>query len=152
MKIKVGAVVKAILILIFLTVLPVVGRTWLPSEFLGSFSLQGGINLIDLFSRVAVIGLALSVLVLLKGHVERASLGYLLLSIVWKVFCLVFFFFILGLGRPETFGLVILRGIAGQSENVVIFNFRLFAVLATVMVVLMIVHSILQFQEARHAS
>jgi len=149
MKANVKAIVKAALILVVLTVLPVVGRQWLPSELLSSFSAQGGFDLIGLLNRVAVIGLALSVLVLLRGHVEKASSGRLALSTVWKVFWLVFVFFVLGLGYPETLGLAILGGKAGPSENIVVFDFRLFAVLATVIVALMIIRSILQYQEAK---
>jgi multisubunit Na+/H+ antiporter MnhB subunit len=110
---------------------------------------QGGFDLIGLLNRVAVIGIALSFLVLLRGHAEKASLGYLALSTVWKLFWLVFVFFVLGLGYPETLGLAILGGKAGPSENIVVFDFRLFAVLATVIVVLMIARSILQYQEAK---
>jgi len=149
MKVNVKTIAKAALILAVLTILPITGRQVLPSEFFRALSMQGGFDLAGLLDRVALIGIAFSVLVLLRGHVEKASSGYLVLSTVWKVFWLVFVFFVLGLGHPETFGLAILAGNAGSIENIVIFDFRLFAILATVIAVLMIVRSILQFQEVK---
>ena len=149
MKINVKAIAKAILIIVFLTVLPVIGRQWIPQEFFRAFSTQGGIDIIGLLNRVAVIGVAIAVLMLLRGHVEKASAGYLALSAVWKVFWLFMVFFVLGFGYPETLGLAIIGGRAGPAENIVVFDFRLFAVLATIIVVLMIARSIIQFQETK---
>ena len=149
MKANRKAIAKAVLILIILTVLPVVGRQWIPSELFRALSTQGGFDLVGLLNRVAVVGVVLSVLVLLRGHVDRSSSRYLALSAGWKVFWLVFVFFLLGVGYPETLGLAILGGKTGGNENVVVFDFRLFAFLATVIVVLMIARSIIQFQEAK---
>jgi len=147
MKINIKSIAKAVLILVFLTVLPVMGRQMIPSEFFRAFSMQGGFDLMDLLNRVALIGVTMSVLVVLRGHVEKSSAGYLALSAVWKVFWLFMVFFALGLGHPETLGLAALGGKTEAVENSVIFDFRLFAGLATAIVVLMIVRSVLQFQE-----
>jgi hypothetical protein len=149
MRIDVKATAKAILILVFLTALPVIGQQWIPQEFLRAFSTQGGFDVLGLLNRIAVIGVILAVLVLLRGHVEKTSARYLVLSAVWKVFWLFMVFFFLGLGYPETLGLAILGGRGGPAENIVVFDFRLFAVLATVIVALMIVRSIMQFQETK---
>lgn len=149
MKTNKKAIAKAAFILIILTILPIVGRQWIPSELFRFLTTQGGFDLFGLLNRIAVVGIILSVLVLLRGHVHKASLKHLALSTVWKVFWLGFFFFLLGLGYPETFGLTIMGGKTGSNENIVVFDFRLFAVLATVIVVLMIIRSIMQFQEAK---
>ncbi len=149
MKISKKAIAKGFVILTTLTILPIVGRQWIPSELFRALSSQGGFDLIGLLNRIAAVGLALSILVLLRGHVEKASSSYLALSTVWKVFWLIFVFFLLGLGYPETFGLAIMGGKTGSNENIVVFDFRLFAVLATAIVVLMIVRSIMQFKETK---
>lgn len=148
MKVNKKSVAKAVLILVFLTVLPVFGQRLIPQEFYKAFSMQGGFDVADLLNRIALIGVTLSVLVLLRGHVEKASSRFLALSAVWKIFWLIMVFFLLGLGHPETLGLAVLGGKADGRENTVIFDFRLFAVLATLVVVLMIVRSIMQFQES----
>jgi len=147
LNVNVKAVLKAVLILVFLTILPVVGRQFIPSEFFKALSVQGGFDLMDLLSRIALVGVALSVLIVLRGHVKKSSPRHLALSAVWKVFWLFMVFFLLGLGHPETLGLAVLGGKAEEGENSVIFDFRLFAALATAIVVLMIVRSVIQFQE-----
>ncbi len=149
MKINTKSIAKAVLVLIFLTVLPAMGRQMIPPEFFRTFSIQGGFDLMDLLNRIALIGVAMSVLVVLRGHVEKASAGYLALSAVWKVFWLFMIFFALGLGHPETLGLAALGGKSEAAENFVIFDFRLFAGLATAIVVLMIVRSVIIFQETK---
>jgi hypothetical protein len=149
MKINVKATAKAILILVFLAVLPVLGQQWIPQEFVKASFIQSGFDILGLLNRIAVVGVIISVLVLLMGHVGKASVRYLVLSAVWKVFWLFMVFFVLGVGYPETLGLAILGGRGGPAENIVVFDFRLFAVLATIIVVLMIVRSIMQFQETK---
>ena len=147
MRINLKAVAKAIVVLVLLTILPIVGRQWIPEEFFRAFSAQGGFDINGLINSVAVIGVVLSVLILLRGHAEKTSPMYLALSAVWKVFWLGIVFFVLGAGHPETLGLLMLGGKSGANENVVVFDFRLFAFLATVIVIVMIVRSVLQFQE-----
>ena len=147
MRINLKAVAKAIVVLLLLTILPIVGRQWIPEEFFRAFSAQGGFDINGLINSVAVIGVFLSVLTFLRGHAEKTSSTYLALSAVWKVFWLIFVFFVLGAGHPETLGLLMLGGKSGTNENIVVFDFRLFAFLATVIVIVMIVRSVLQFQE-----
>jgi hypothetical protein len=149
LKINRKATAKSVVILTILTILPIVGRQWIPSELFRALSSQGGFDLIGLLNRIAVVGIALSILVLLRGHVEKGSSRHLALSTIWMVFWLIFVFFLLGLGYPETLGLTILGGKTGPNENIVVLDFRLFAVLATAIVALLIVRSILQFKEAK---
>ena len=152
MRINTKSIAKAVTILVILTVLPIIGRQLIPSEFFRAFSTKGGFDITDLLNRIALVGVTLSVLVALRGHVEKASAGYLALSAIWKVFWLFMVFFALGLGHPETLGLAVLGGKAEAAENSVIFDFRLFAGLAAVIVVLMIVRSVMQFQETNQGT
>src|SRR4030067_3323743 len=147
MRVNLKAVTKVIVVLVLLTILPIVGRQWIPEEFFRAFSAQGGFDIYGLINSVALIGVILSVLILLRGHAEKTSPMYLALSAVWKVFSLGIVFFVLGAGHPETFGLLMLGGKSGTNENVVVFDFRLFAFLATLIVIIMIIRSVLQFQE-----
>jgi len=148
MKVKRKSIIIAVLILVFFTVLPLASPMFIPSEFFKAFSIMGGINLIALLNKVAVIGLAMSVLVLLKGSVKKASQASLALSIISKVFWLIIVLFALSLGKIENFGLAILGGGNG-AVNIVIFDLRLIALLAAVIVALKIVYSIFEFQESK---
>jgi hypothetical protein len=127
--------------------LPVFGQQFIPSELIRAFSAQGGFDVIDLLNRIAAVGIVFAVLVILRGHVDKASRRFLALATVWKLFWLSIVFFLLGIGHPETFGLAVIGGKSESAENTVVFDFRLFAFLVTVIVVLMIARSILQFQE-----
>lgn len=150
MKANVKSIAKAALVLVLLTILPLVGQRFVPQEFFSALSSQGGLDAKDLINRVALVGLALSVLIAIRGHVEKTSRRFLALSAVWNVFWLFMVFFILGIGHPETLGLTVIGGKSEAAENIVVFDFRLFAVLAAAVVALVIVRSILQFQESKH--
>jgi len=146
MKVNAKATAKAVVILVFFAVLPLFGQHLMPSEFFNAFSTQG-FDILGLLNKIALIGLAVAVLVLLRGNVGKASDSYLALSTAWKVLWLFIVFFALGLGHPETLGLAVISSTAGGAENSVTFDFRLFAGLATTIVALMIIKSIVEFQK-----
>jgi len=151
MKVKRKSIVVAILTLILFTVLPLASPMFIPSEFFRAFYIMGGIDLAALMNKVAVIGFAMSVLVLLKGSVEKASHAGLALSIISKVFWFIIVLFALGIGKIENLGLAVLGGGSG-SLNMVIFDLRLIAFVAAIIVALKIVYSIFEFQESKLAS
>src|SRR4030067_1794022 len=126
MRINLKAVSQAIAVLLLLTILPIVGRQWIPEEFFRAFSAQGGFDINGLINSVAVIGVFLSVLTFLRGHAKKTSSTYLPLSAVWKVFWLIIVFFVLGAGLPETLGLLMLGGKSRTNENSGVFVFVLF--------------------------
>jgi len=148
MKVNKRSIVFGVLTLVIFTVLPLYAQSMIPQEYLRGFSSQG-FDLADLVNKVAFIGLVMSVLILLKGFFEKTSATFLALSIVSTVFWLLIVFFALGMGKMENLGLTVLSSEAGGVSNTVIFDLRLFAYLATIIVGLKIFHSILKFREAR---
>jgi len=148
MRVNVKSIIKALLILIFLTVLPLYGLQLMPGEFFKLFTMQG-FDIAGLVNKIALIGVVMAALVLLRGHVQKPSGTHLALATVWKVFLLYIVFFALGLGRPETLGLAVLGGEAGGASNLVIFDLRLFGALATVIVALMIIRSVIEFRQIK---
>lgn len=151
MKANAKAIAKTIGTLILLTVLPIIGRRWIPEEAYRFLILQSGFDLIEILNRIAIIGVTVSMLVLVTGHLEKDSREHLIVSFAWKAFWLFIVIFLLGIGYPETLGLARLGGKSGGAENIVVFDFRLFTVLATAVVILMIIRSILQFKENNSA-
>jgi len=148
MKIRKKSVAFAVLILVIFTILPLYGQSVIPQEYLIAFSSQG-FNLVDLLSKIAFIGLVMSILILLKGFFEKTSAPYLALSIVSTVFWLLIVFFALGVGKMENLGLTVISSEAGGVLNTLILDLRLFACLAIVITGLKIVHSILKFRQAK---
>jgi hypothetical protein len=149
LKVNGKTIVKASLILIVLTILPIIGQQLIPSEFIKAFSMQGGFDIVDLLNRIAVVGVVMFVLVIARGHLNKDSRNYLITASVWKIFWLFIVFFALGIGHPETLGQTVLGGKTETTENIVTFDFRLIAILATVIVVLMITRSVIMFQERK---
>ena len=152
MRISVRAVVKAIVILILVTLLPLEGQRYIPPEALRFLSTQSGFGLIDVLNRIAIIGVAFFLLTLMMGHTGKTSTAYLALSTVNKLLWLIVVLFMLGLGYPETGGLAVLGGSGGSASNIVVIDLRLFAGLAALVVVLMIFRSVLKFQEERNTT
>jgi len=149
MKINKKSIVVAFLVLAFFTVLPRALLQQLPSEFLNAFSRQGGFDLMALLDKIAVLGLATAILVLLKGLVEKTAQAGLAVSIIWKFLMLAIVLFALGLGNIESMGLATLGSEGNGASNIVVFDFRLFTVLATIIVALTIIRLVLEFKEAQ---
>jgi hypothetical protein len=149
MKANIKTIAKASVILIVLTILPIIGQQLIPTEFIRALAVMGGLDILDLLNRIAIVGVVMFVLVLIRGHLNKDSQNYLITASVWKTFWLFMVFFIIGIGHSETFGQTVIGGKAEAAENIVTFDFRLFAGLATVIVALMIVRSIIMFQETK---
>lgn len=148
MKLNAKSIAKAVLILVFLTIMPILGQQFIPSEFFRVFSTQG-FDIVGLLNKIALIGLIAAVLVLLRGHVQKTTSSYLALSTAWKFFWLFIVIFALSLGHPETLGLATMSSTSESAENSVTFDSRLFTGLATVVVALMIARSIIEYRETK---
>jgi hypothetical protein len=151
MKANVKTIAKAFVILIVLTILPIIIiiQQLIPTEFIRALVVMVRLDIVDLLNRIAIVGVVMFVLVLIRGHLNKDSQNYLITASVWKTFWLFMVFFIIGIGHPETLGQTVLGSKAEAAENIVAFDFRLFAGLATIIVALMIVRSIIIFQETK---
>lgn len=147
-RVRRKSIAVAVLALVFLTALPLALEMNIPNEFFRAFSTMSGINLADLLNKVAVIGVTMSAFILLRGSVEKVSRGGLVLSITYKFFWLMIVLFSLGLGNIENLGLAVMGGSGGTATNVVMFDFRLIALLAALTIALMIAHSVIEYREA----
>lgn len=151
MKIRKESLPLATLIVILFTALPLASNVLIPPESFSILSRKAGINPTDLLTGISAIGLAMSVLVLLNGSFQKASVACLALSITWKIFWLMALLFALGLGRIENLGLAVLSFEVDGALNTVLFDLRLFAVLAVIIVAMKMVCSVLEFQELLEA-
>jgi len=149
MRVKRRSAAVAFLVLVFITALPLALEMYIPGEFFQAFSSMAGIDLAALMNEVAVIGVMMSAFIILRGSVEKFSRDGLVLSIAYKVFWLMIVIFALGLGSIENLGLAVLGSSTATASNVVMVDFRLIAFLATVIVALMVAHSIIEYREGR---
>ena len=149
MKINRMSMLLAIFSIIFLIVVPLVTPMLLPSELLNAFSRMGGIDLESLLNNIALVGIITTILILLNSLFDKSTTIGLVLSIASNVLWLFITVFSLSLGHLETPGLATLSSQSESALNMVTFDLRLFVVLATVIVILRIILSIFEFQEAR---
>ena len=145
MRVRRRSIAVSVLVLIFLTVLPLVLQMYIPQEYFRAILTMTGYDLAALLNKIGVLGVAMSAFIILRGSVEKASKAGLGVSIAYKAFWLVVLFFVLGLGNIENLGVAVLGGSGGGASNVVMFDLRLIALLATVIVALMIAHSVMSF-------
>lgn len=146
MRVKRKTMAIAVLAVAFLAALPLALEVIIPSEFSRASSTMGGIDLAAFLNKVAVIGVTMAAFIVLRGSIEKASRGGLALSIAYKAFWLMIVLFALGLGNIENLGLAVLGGGGGAATNVVTFDLRLIAFLATVILALMAAHSVIEYR------
>jgi len=149
MRVRRRSIAISVLVLIFLTVLPLVLQMYIPQEYFRAILIMTGYDLVALLNKIGVLGVLISVFILLRGSVEKASKAGLGVSIAYKAFWLLVLFFVLGLGNIENLGVAVIGGSGGGASNVVMFDLRLIALLGTVIVALMIAHSVIEFREKK---
>jgi len=147
-KVNTGAVLSAVLTFAAFVVLPLALPSLLPPELMAAIT-QVEFDFSGLLNEMAIIGVALSVLALAKGFVNRTSPLYPALSAFSNVIWLVFSLLVIGLGQIGTLGVTELSFEVGGGVNTIVFDMSMFAYIAVITVGLKIVHSILEFLDAR---
>ena len=145
---KVKAVLDAVLTFVVSTLIPLMVPRILPPEALEAISYIV-FDLIGFLNKIALIGVVMTVMALLRGFVDEASPVRLGISTASKVLWFVVFLLVLGLGRIDTMGITTLSMEMGGGVNTVTLDFQLFIYFAFMIVLLKIVHSFLDFREAR---
>jgi hypothetical protein len=149
MRLRARSIILAAIALILLTALPMALPMYVPQEFFRAFTMMAGIDLAALLIRIEILGVAVSAFILLNGSINKATMIGLGVSIANKVFWMMVLLFVLGLGYIENLGVAIIGGTSGGASNIVMFDFRLIALLATVIVAMMIAHNIIEFRESK---
>jgi len=149
MKINRKSVLLALILSIFLIVVPLAIPILLPSELFSAFSRMGGVDLQGLLTNVALVGVVTVILIVLNSMFEKSTTIGLFLSIISNVLWLFITVFSLSLGNFSTPGLATLSSQSESSLNMVTFDLRLFVILATLIMILRIIHGFFEFQEAR---
>lgn len=148
MKVRTGAILSAVLTFVVFVVLPLIIPSLLPPELMAPIS-QIGFDLTGLLNETAIIGVIVSILALAKGFVDKPSPLYPALSTASNVVWLVFSLLIMGLGQIETFGVTEFSFEIEGAVNTLVLDMGLFVYIAVITVGLKIIHSILEFLDAR---
>ncbi len=142
------AVASATVTLLVFVVLPLMAPKLIPPEFTEVLS-QSGLNLEELLKQVAMIGVAMAGITLAQGFLRKSSPLYLVLSVASSAATLVFSFVLLGLGDIRSLGMNSVSVEIPNGTSSIVIDMRLFVRLSALAVVLKVVHTVLEFTEAR---
>ena len=147
---RMNAVVSAVIYLVVFVVLPLYAPSLIPPEFLNVLS-ESGLNLGSFTQQMAMIGIVVSVITLVKGFVLPSSLLYLVAGIGLSLVMLVFTLITLGLGNIWSFGITVVKMEIPGGMNTAVLDLRFFVQLATLTSILQIIQTFLAFKDARIA-
>ncbi len=143
-----NAVVSAVIYLVVFVVLPLYAPSLIPPELLNVLS-ESGLNLGAFTQQMALIGIVVSVITLVKGFVLPSSLVYLVAGVGLSLVMLVFTLITLGLGNIWSFGLTVVKMEVPGVLNTAVLDLRFFVQLATLTSILQIIQAFSTFKDAR---
>lgn len=148
MKIKLGAILSAAITLIIFTVLPLYSLGFIPQEVNIALA-DVGINLTAFLNQIAMIGVAMTIITIVKGIMDQASPVYLVMSVASSIATLVLTLVAIGLGNIGSFGVTTITQEMEEGTNSVVVDLRLFLQITVLTVGLKVVHSVLKFRDAQ---
>ncbi|UCH56947.1 MAG: hypothetical protein JSV18_06300 [Candidatus Bathyarchaeota archaeon] len=151
---KLSAVVSAAITFVIFALLPSYVPSLIPPQY-SEMIAQTGIDLAGFTNQISMIGVIIATLTLVKGFVPPSSPIYILASIGSSGVTLAFTIITLSLGNLEELGNLGLTTLTLDVEggvNTAVIDMRFFFQLTALTVVLSIIHSILEFSDARKES
>jgi hypothetical protein len=145
-----NAAISAVIYLVVFVVLPLYAPSLIPPEFLNLLS-ESGFNLGVFTQQMAMIGIVVSVITLVKGFVLPSSLLYLVAGVGLSLVMLVFTLITLGLGNIWSFGITVVKMEVPGNLNTAVLDLRFFVQLATLTFILQIIQAFSTFKDARIA-
>jgi hypothetical protein len=148
MHLEKGAVFSSIIVFFLLVVAPIVAIMYMPPAL--STQLEAsGLNFRSFITQTIILGLLIAFITLGKGIVDKASLIHLILDIAGNTVSLVFALLVIGIGNISNLGLASFK--IQQSKVILNINLdlRIFLILSICVVVLNVIRSIFEFNEAK---
>ncbi len=148
---KTGALISAVITLLIFTVIPLMAPSYLPPSTLETIA-QTGIDVPSFVNQLAIMGVAIAGLTLVKGFVAPSSPIYLLAALASSGATFAFTVLTLSIGRFEelgNLGLTTLNVEVLGSINAIVLDFRFFVQLTALTVALKMVEAVFAFIEAR---
>ena len=148
---KTGALISAAITLLIFTVIPLMAPSYLPSSTLETIALTG-IDVPSFVNQLAIMGVVVAGLTLVKGFVVPSSPIYLLAALASSGVTFAFTVVTLSLGRFEelgNLGLTTMNVEVQGSVNAIVLDFRFFVQLTALTVALRMVEAVFAYLEAR---
>jgi len=148
---KSGALISAAITLLIFTVIPLMAPRSLPPSYMETLA-RTGIDVPSFVNQLAIMGVAVAALTLVKGFVVPSSPIYLLAALASSGLTFAFTVVTLSFGRLEELGNLGLTTMSMEVQgnfNAITLNFRLFVQLTALTVALRMVEAVFAFIEAR---
>ena len=148
---KTSAIVSAAFTLLVFTALPLYAPSRLPQEHIDMIS-QFGIDVTQFANEIAMIGVVIAALTLVKGFTQPSSVYYLTASVASSGMTLFFTLVTVSLGRLGELGNLGVTTMTMEIQgalNTTTLDLRLFVWLTVATVALKIIGSFLEFTDAR---
>lgn len=148
---RTSAIVSAAITLLIFTALPLYAPRLLPPEYIDMIS-EFGIDMIQFANGIAIMGVVIALLTLVRGFAQHSSVIYLLASIASSGMTLFFTLVTVSFGRFEELGNLGVTTMTMEVQgalNTMTLDFRLFIWITVATVALKTIESILEFADAR---
>ncbi|MEE8355509.1 MAG: hypothetical protein V3S09_06740 [Candidatus Bathyarchaeia archaeon] len=151
MSSRTGALVSAAITLLIFAVIPLMAPRYLPPSYMETLA-QTGIDIPSFVNQLAIMGVAVAALTLVKGFVAPVSPLYLLAALASSGLTFAFTVVTLSFGRLEelgNLGLTTMRMEVQGSVNAITLDFRFLVQLTALTVALKMVEAVFKYIEAR---
>jgi hypothetical protein len=148
---RTGALVSAAITLLIFTVIPLMAPQYLPPSYIETFA-RTGIDLSSFINQLAILGVAVATLTLVKGFVAPSSPMYLLAALASSGLTFTFSVVTLSFGRLKelsNLGLTTMIVEFQGSTNEITLDFRFFVQLTALTVALRMVEAVFAYLDAR---
>ena len=148
---KMGTLISAAITLLIFTVIPLLAPQYLPPSYMETLA-RTGIDVPSFINQLAIMGVAVAALTLVKGFVAPSSPIYLLAALASSGLTFAFTVVTLSFGRLEelgNLGLTTMNMEIQGSINAITLDFRLFVQLTALTVALRMVEAVFAYLEAR---
>jgi hypothetical protein len=143
-----GEVAGALFTFVVLVVLPLGGIRFLPTQILDKLSATG-LNIQNLATETAVLGLVISAIALAKAIAAKTSVYYLVLDISSNIVSLAFALLVVGVGNVSSLGYSSFKLTQGKLTTEIVLDLRVFIWITVGVVALSVFQSVANFREAK---
>ncbi len=151
MAIRWGEIAGALLTFLVFVALPLVAINNLPIQIIDQLS-STGLDIRAIATEMAMLGLVVSAMALVKSMISSTSITYLVLDVSLNAVTVAFALLVIGAGNIGSFGLSTFSLKQGKVAAEITIDLRIFIWLTLGTVILSIVQSVARFREARAKS
>jgi hypothetical protein len=145
---KTGALISAVITLIFFVGIPYLLTNYISPELVAQIE-QSGFDFADFTNQMMIIGVITAGLTFVGGFVDPASLIALLVRVAQTGFSLVFMIMLLGAGNLTGLGYTEFNVVLGGVHSSIAMDLRIFVQISIVTILLKVVQIYLEWNEVR---